>query len=153
MKKITIWAIIFMLIDQISKFIIDINMNLSQSIEVIPNFFKLTYVLNDGAAFSIFSGARWFFVIIAIIFLFLIYKFVIKDKDLNNYNIISISLLIGGIIGNLIDRIIYGYVKDFLSFNIFGYDFAIFNLADTFIVVSLILIIIGDLYGTYRRNK
>jgi len=153
MKKLAIWTIIFVFIDQLSKILIDLNMNLYESVNVIPNFFKLTYVLNDGAAFSMLSGARWFFVIIAIIFLILIYKCFIKDKNLNNYNILSISLLIGGILGNLIDRIFFGYVKDFLSFKIFNYDFAIFNLADTFIVISLILIIIGDIYGTYSRKR
>jgi len=144
-KKIYLLIFIFTLFDQISKGLINLYMDLSQSINIIPNFFSLTYVHNEGAAFSMLIGARWFFVIIAIIFLNVIFQYFIKNKELKTKEIIIYSMLLSGILGNLIDRILYGYVIDFLDFNIFGYNFAIFNLADTYIVVSIILIIIlGD---------
>ena len=68
-KKLFIYTVIFVFIDQLSKGLINIGMNLNQSIEIIPNFLNLTYVHNTGAAFSIFEGAKWFFIITAIIVL------------------------------------------------------------------------------------
>ena len=141
-KKLFIFTIIFVLLDQLSKGLVNIYFNLNESIEIIPNFFNLTYVHNQGAAFSIFTGARWLFIIIAIIALNIIFIFFIRDKKLKNSEIVTYSLLIGVIIGNLIDRILYGYVVDFLDFTIFGYNFAIFNLADSFIVIAIIILLI-----------
>ena len=141
-KKLFIFTIIFLLIDQLSKGLINIYFNLNESIEIIPNFFRLTYVHNQGAAFSMFTGARWFFIIMAIIALNIIYIFFIRNKKLKNIEIVIYSLLIGGIIGNLIDRILYGYVIDFFDFTIFGYNFAIFNFADSFIVIAIIILLI-----------
>ena len=93
---------------------------------------------------------------ISILILFLLYLYH-KKFLLNIRNIIAFSLLFGGILGNLLDRILYGYVIDFLDFNIFGYDYPVFNLADTFIVVGIILLIIAiykkeDEYGSYSRR-
>ena len=141
-KKLFIFTMIFLLLDQLSKGLVNIYFNLNQSIEIIPNFFELTYVHNQGASFSMFMGARWFFIIIAIIALNIIFIFFIRDKKLKNSEIVAYALLIGGIIGNLIDRILYGYVIDFLDFTILGYNFAIFNFADSFIVIAIIILII-----------
>lgn len=153
-KKMLILTILFIFLDQISKNLINLYMNLNQSISIIPNFFSLTYVRNIGAAFSILKGSRWLFIILSFIILNVIFIFFINGKKLNNIKIVIYSLLLGGIMGNLIDRILYGYVIDFLDFNIFGYDFAIFNLADTFIVISVILLIlVGDKDGIFSRKK
>ena len=119
-------------------------MNIYDTIKIIPNFFNIMYVRNTGAAFSIMENSRVLFIVIGIIAIYLIWRFFIKDKQLNNYYIVIYSMLIAGIIGNMIDRILYGYVIDYLSFNIFGYSFPIFNLADTFIVVSIIMLIIYE---------
>ena len=153
-KKLFIYTVIFVFIDQLSKGLINIGMNLNQSIEIIPNFLNLTYVHNIGAAFSIFEGAKWFFIITAIIVLNIIYIFFIKDKELKNSEIVIYSLLISGIIGNLIDRVVFGYVIDFIDVNIF--NFAIFNLADSFIVIAVILLLImmgGKNARDNSRNK
>ena len=75
-----------------------------------------------------------------------------KDK-LNNYKVIYYSLLIGGILGNILDRIIYKGVIDFLDFKIFGYDYPIFNLADSFIVISVILMIIEIIRGRHGNKS
>lgn len=153
-KKLIFLTLIFIFIDQLSKGLVNLYMYLNQSINIIPNFFNLTYVRNIGAAFSILPGSRWLFVILSIIALNIIYIFFINNKKLNTKEIIIFSLLQGGIIGNLIDRILYGYVIDFLDFNIFGLDFAIFNLADIFIVISIILlIIVGDKDGIFSRKR
>lgn len=142
MIKISLISILCILIDQITKIIVTTNINLNNSITIINNFFSFTYVKNYGAAWSILSGNRLLLIIIALISLFLIYNFFIKNKELKTLEIITYGLLIGGIIGNLIDRIIFGYVIDFFDFLIFNYNFPVFNFADIFIVVSAGLIII-----------
>ena len=126
-------------------------MNVYDSVSIIPNFFSITYVRNIGAAFSIMENSRILFIIIGFISLILIYKYLIMNKVINKYLMISYSMLIGGIIGNMIDRIIYGYVIDYLSFNFFGYNFPIFNLADTFIVVSIIMLLLYEVGGSHAR--
>ncbi len=151
MKKIGIISLVFIIIDFIVKIIINNNMNVYDSISIIPSFFSITYVRNIGAAFSIMENSRILFIIIGFIALILIYKYLIMNKVLNKYLMISYSMLIGGIIGNMIDRIIYGYVIDYLSFNIFGYSFPIFNLADTFIVVSIIMLLLYEVGGSHAR--
>jgi len=147
MKKIGLINIICILIDQITKLIVTSNFELNHSISLIDNFFSLTFVRNNGAAWSIFSGNRLFLIIIGFLAIILIYKYFIKNRKLRKFEIITYGLLLGGIIGNLIDRIVFGYVIDFLDFLIFGYNFPVFNLADTFIVVSVFLIIVDVFRG------
>ena len=153
MKKIGIISLVFIIIDLIVKIIVNSNMNVYDSIIIIPNFFSITYVRNIGAAFSIMENSRILFIIIGFVALILIYKYLIMNKILNKYLMISYSMLIGGIIGNMIDRIIYGYVIDYLSFNIFGYNAPIFNLADTFIVVSIIMLLLYEVGGRHAGNS
>ena len=141
-KKLTIYTIILILIDQIIKIVVNSSLKLYESITIIKNIFNITYVQNKGAAWSILAGNRFLLISIAIIALFLIFIFFIKDNKLSKLEIIFYSLLISGIVGNLIDRIIYGYVIDYLDFNIFGYNFPIFNFADILIVVSVVLLFI-----------
>lgn len=140
-KKVLILTIISIFIDQLIKYIIKSSMILGESI-VIFDFFKLTYVHNYGAAFSILSGNRYLLIIITIIAMFFIYKFLIKNQKLTNLESALYGFLYGGIIGNLIDRVFLGCVIDYLDFKILGYDFAIFNFADILIVVSIILLVI-----------
>ena len=151
MKRIGIVSLIFILVDFIVKIIVNSCMNVYDSISIIPSFFSVTYVRNTGAAFSIMENSRVLFIVIGIAAIYLIWRFLIKEKELNKYYIFSYSMLIGGIIGNMIDRIIYGYVIDYLSFNLFGYNFPIFNLADTFIVVSIIMLLLYEVGGSHAR--
>lgn len=154
MKKILPITIMSLLLDQLIKTIVINNMNLFDSINIINNFFSVTYVRNTGAAWSILSGNVFFLILISIIALVLIYIYFIKNKKLTKLENISYGLLIGGILGNLIDRIIHGYVIDYLDFKIINYDFPIFNIADISIVVSIILIGITLLVGDENaRNK
>lgn len=145
MKKIAIISLICIILDQIVKLIIVDSISLNTSINIMDGFFYLTYVKNFGAAWSILTGSRILLIIVAIISLFLIYFILIKNKKLNNFDILCFGLLYGGIIGNLIDRVVRGYVVDYLEFIIVNYDFPIFNIADSLIVISISLIIIGML--------
>ena len=141
MKRLTIYSLVFLMIDLLIKIIVINFMELYDTIKIIPGFFNITYVRNTGAAFSILEDSRIFFIVITFIALIVIYLFLLKDKVLNKYQTFLYSMLIGGIVGNLVDRIIYGYVIDYLSFNIFGYSFPVFNIADSFIVISVILLV------------
>lgn len=156
-KLIFILSIIFIFIDQIIKYFIINSMNLYQSIKVIPNFFDITYVKNSGAAFSIFEGGRIFFIILAIIAIILLIRFIFLDTKISKIDCISYSLVLSGITGNLIDRIVCGSVIDYMHFYIPFYDFPIFNFADMCIVIGMfmiiyILIVKGDSdENIYRR--
>ena len=144
-KKIKILIItlfLSVLLDQVIKILVSYNMNVADSIVIINNFFRITCAHNIGAAWSMLSGGRIILIILGILAINLIYIFFVNNKKLNKKDQILYGLLIGGILGNLIDRVIYGYVIDYLDFNIFGYNYPIFNLADILIVISVVLIII-----------
>ena len=142
MTVIIILSIILLAIDQISKILVVKLIDINQSVEVIKNFFYLTYTHNTGAAFSILTGQRLFLILIAVIILIILINYIRKNTVREKIDIISFSLIIGGSLGNLIDRIVRGYVVDFLDFKIFGYNFPVFNLADTFIVIGVFLLLI-----------
>ena len=137
------------LIDQLTKNYIMKNFELYDSIEVIPDFFDITYVRNSGSAFSMFADKSWgqtFFKIITpfalLGYVALYYFFGRKYKFLS----VGIALTAGGTIGNYIDRLLYSEVIDFLSFEFFGWDFPVFNMADTFLCVGVFMIIIHFLF-------
>lgn len=142
LKSVYFFGIIFLIVDQTLKILVEQKMILNQTIVVIKNFFSITLVHNLGAAFSIFIGSRIFLILVGIIALILISLYIRKIEEFNDYDVFTYSLLLGGILGNLLDRIIHGYVIDYLNFNIFNYNFPIFNFADVCIVVSVILIFI-----------
>ena len=136
-------AAIIIIIDQIIKFVISNKMTLEQEIEVIPNFFSIKKIKNIGAAFSILQNQRVLLIIISLVFLYFIDRFIEREKDLDKLSIISLGFIIGGIIGNLIDRLIQDGVIDYLLFQFGKYIFPIFNIADSFIIVGIVLLIIG----------
>lgn len=148
MKKVLIITAIFTIIDQVIKCILQLIFSYTtygDIINIIPNFFSLTYLENTGAAFSILSSNTLFLIIVSIIALFFIYVCFIKDKKLNNFDNIVYSMLLGGIFGNLIDRIFRGFVIDYLDFSVF--NFPVFNFADALIIISIILIVIKMIKG------
>lgn len=142
MKKISMISLICIIADRIIKIIVTSNMFLADTINIIKNFFRITYVQNIGAAWSMFSGNRIFLIVITLLALTAIYYFFIKGKELNNIDKCIYGILIGGIIGNLIDRVVFGYVIDYLDFNFGSYNFPIFNLADMCIVISGIFLVV-----------
>lgn len=142
MKKfILILSTLLMFIDQLIKYFVIHNLELYKSIKLIPNFFYITFVKNDGAAFSILSGNRWLLIAIGIIALMFMIKLIITDKKITKLDVVSYSLVIGGILGNLVDRVLYGSVIDYLDFYLFGYNAPVFNFADSCIVIGAIIII------------
>lgn len=144
---ITILSIIFILLDQVSKYIV-INY-LNKDIEIIKNFFYLIYTKNNGAAFSILTGKRILLIVVTISIIIGIINYIRKNKTNKKIEILSFSLIIGGSIGNLIDRIVRGYVVDFISVKIFNYNFPIFNIADSFICIGVFLL----LFVSFRKER
>lgn len=138
-------SIILLCIDQISKLLVVNLLTKTDSITIIKNFFYLTYINNDGAAFSILVGKRIFLILIAVLVIVMLIRYIKKNNIRNKLELVSISLIIGGSLGNLMDRVIRGYVIDFLDFKIFNYNFPIFNLADTFIVIGVILLLLKEI--------
>ena len=142
MELIIILSVI--ILDQISKYWIQMNPSLHTHIEIIPNFLYITYVKNTGAAWSMLSNQTVFLIIISIIETIILIYFLIKckkNKDSKLY-LISLSLMIGGAIGNLIDRIQFGFVRDFIDTYPFGYNFPVFNIADSALTIGVILLLI-----------
>jgi signal peptidase II len=147
MKKIFIISIFLIILDFISKLLI-VNF-LKIDLFLIPNFLYLTFVTNTGTFWGLFSNINIFFMILSIIVLSLLIYIITVKTSLNKLNTILYSLVISGIIGNLIDRIIRGYVVDFIGIKIFNYNFPIFNFADIYIVIGVLLfILIGEKYET-----
>lgn len=139
---ILILLLIFLIVDQISKILVVKFLDLN-SVTVIKNFFYLTYTNNTGAAFSILTDKRIFLVLVGIIIIILLIYYLKKHQIKNTINKIAFALVIGGSLGNLIDRIIRGSVVDFIDIKIFSYNFPIFNLADTFITIGVLLLLIN----------
>lgn len=149
-KKIFAISSIVLIIDQIIKSLFETIFNLNQQYQVINNFFYITSCHNDGAAWGLFSGNKIIIIIFTIIALLVIYRYMYLFKK-NMRNNLAFGLLIGGIIGNFLDRILFGYVRDFFDFYIFNYDYPVFNIADICIVVGIILLIIAILKGEDRN--
>lgn len=138
-KKLTLLSIFFIVIDQIIKLVVSNLISYQEEIKIIPNFFYLTNVHNEGAAWSILSGNVLFLALLGILALIFIYYFFIKGKTLTKLETVLYSLLIGGIVGNFIDRLFLGYVVDYLGVILIDYYFPIFNFADIAIVISIFI--------------
>ena len=128
--------------DQVVKMLVSNFIPYQGEIKIIPNFFYITNVHNEGAAWSLFSGNVFILALLGLVALLLIYYFFIKGKELNKWEILLYSLLIGGITGNFIDRIFLGHVVDYIGVILGSYYFPIFNIADIGIVVSVFMMII-----------
>lgn len=135
-------SMFFLLLDQLIKLIVTKNMELFQEIKIIKNFFSIYYIKNKGAAFSIMGNQTILLIIISIICLIVLKNYIKELKEPNKPIVISFGIIIGGILGNLFDRLFYKAVVDYLSFNLFGYSFPVFNLADIGITVGAVLLII-----------
>ena len=144
MKKISIYIIctIWLIIDQIIKGIVVSYLNVGEKINVISNFFKINYLQNEGAAFSSFTGMRVLLIFITVIAFYMIASYIKKNEITSKLEVISWGMILGGILGNLIDRVSQRFVIDYLSFTIFGYPFAVFNFADIGIVVGIFILAI-----------
>lgn len=134
--------------DQFTKYMIDNNLMLGESYDIIDNFFSFTYVHNTGAAWGIMEGKINLFLVVSLIAGVAIIYYFIKSKAYQRIFRYGLVLIFCGMLGNLFDRIVLGYVRDFLSFIIFGYYFPVFNIADMSIVIGVGLL----LYDYFREE-
>ena len=145
---------VIVIIDQIIKILIKKYLKENKFIKIIPNFFSLYHVKNTGAAFSILENNTILLIIIGFLVLIFLDKEISKEKNLDKYQILSLGMIIGGIIGNLLDRIMYHGVIDYLSFQFGSYYFPIFNFADIGITLGVLLLIINTyLMGSDKKWK
>ena len=141
-KIVSIWIAVIVIVDQLTKAIVDRTMSLHDSISLIPGFFNFTYIRNTGAAFGIFSGAHEVFrlpfligvSILAIGFIVVMLK---RLRPGETGLAMALAFILGGAIGNLIDRVIYGEVIDFLDVYWSNYHWPAFNVADSFITIGV----------------
>ncbi|MFY9284741.1 MAG: signal peptidase II [Miniphocaeibacter sp.] len=138
--------VLALIIDQFTKFKA-LNLK-NNSIDLIGKKIQLVYVENRGAAFGFFQNKKFILLFATIIIILLLVITLIKNySKFSLLSIISLSLIIGGAIGNLIDRFFRGYVVDFISYTFFnGYEFPVFNFADIFVVSGCILLIIAIIF-------
>ena len=143
-------------LDQVTKLLVIAEIRLYESIPVIP-FFNLTRVHNHGAAFSFLADAggwqRWFFTIIAIAISSLIFFWLTKTRREQILLPTAFCLILGGAIGNLIDRVAYGYVVDFLDVYYKGYHWPAFNIADSAIFLGAVLLLIDAFKNTEEKSE
>jgi signal peptidase II len=146
-------AVVIIGIDQLTKWIIVRTMELGERIPVIENFFYITSHRNSGAAWGILQGQMTFFYIVTIIVVIGIIFYMQKYAKESRLLAVSLSLLLGGAIGNFIDRLLHQEVVDFLDFYIFGYNFPIFNVADSSLTIGVILVIIATILDERKKGK
>jgi signal peptidase II len=127
------------IIDRISKILVQQNFDLNESLIVIPKFFHLTYVLNPGAAFGLFAGKTWIFILTAILVMVGIIFAQFKLPREEWVTRLSLGMIGGGALGNLYDRIVIGKVVDYFDFQIWAF---VFNFADSAIVVGVGLLLL-----------
>ena len=138
-------SIFIVLIDQFTKYLMFYNKKLFINKDFL--LFKLDFVKNYGAAFNIFSGSRIFLSLISILFSILLIYLIFRKNTLNSIEIWSYSFILGGTIGNGIDRIYKGFVVDFINLNII--NFPLFNIADISINIGFIFL----LYNIFKNNR
>ena len=139
-------ALVIIALDQITKAIIVNKMELGESIQVIENFLYITSHRNPGAAWGILAGKMWFFYIVTVVVIIALVFYIQKMAKTHMLVGVALALMLGGAIGNLIDRILHQEVVDFIDTYIFGYNFPIFNVADSALTVGVALLIIYMLF-------
>ena len=140
------FSVLIVALDQLSKFIVHSSMNLYDSFNVIPYLLNFTYIRNEGIAFGInFPGGKIFFIIFPILITFYLIS-LLKNKEFEDYlSQVALYLIIGGAIGNILDRIFRGYVVDFIDVHINGNHWYVFNIADSAVTIGLFFLLYSSI--------
>jgi signal peptidase II len=143
-KIVVGWLIVILVLDQLTKMIVDRTMPLHHSIPIIDGWFSLTYVRNTGAAFGIFAGSHEafrlpFLILVSVLALGFVVLMLKRLRDQETGLITALAFIIAGALGNLVDRILYGEVIDFLDFYWSHYHWPAFNLADSCITIGVLI--------------
>lgn len=142
MTCLVLIASLVIIIDRLAKALVFNNLSEGQSIWVIPKIFHLTLVLNTGAAFGLFKDKNEFFIVTSFIIIALIFAYVWLDKQKDLVMLSALGLVLGGAAGNLIDRLVFGCIIDFLDFRVWP----VFNIADSSITIGSVLLILRLLF-------
>ena len=140
------FSVLIVVLDQLSKSIVHTSMNLYDSFAVIPYLLNFTYIRNEGIAFGInFPGGKIFFIIFPILITFYLIS-LLKNKEFEDYpSQVALYLIIGGAIGNILDRIFRGYVVDFIDVHINGNHWYVFNIADSAVTIGLFFLLYSSI--------
>lgn len=138
------------LLDRLTKMLVAFFIMPYHSYTVLGDFFKLTHVCNPGGAFGTRLGGNMFYIISAIVAIAVVFIWLFK-KETSKILLVAISLMLGGAIGNLYDRIAFGTVTDFLDFGIGQIRWPTFNIADSAITIGIVLVIIDGFFS--RKNE
>ena len=145
------YAVLILIIDRVIKVIVSNHLTESKELQVIKNIISICYTHNTGAAFSILQNQKYLLILLALIALIIIDRYITNLKEASKLEQISFSLIIGGIIGNLLDRIFYSSVIDYILLKFI--DFPIFNLADSCIVIGVIILIVLTVIDSIKKYK
>lgn len=148
-KNKVLIASIILVIDQITKIIVSLY---NIHINIIPSFLYISYHQNYGAAWSILEGKTILLIIASLVSIIIIFNITYSYKETKISNL-CFGLLYGGTLGNLVDRVFYGYVRDFISIKIMNYNYPIFNLADASLVIGVIILVIITIKGDVVNGK
>ena len=154
MKFILFLSLPLYALDQLTKQWVLRSISPYDARSVVPDFFNLVNVTNDGAAFGSFKGNNTFFVIISMIALVVVTVLVVRPRRSDLWRDVSLALLLAGILGNLTDRLLYGHVVDFLLFDLhirYADPWPAFNVADSCISVAVVLFIIHS-FGKQKNS-
>ena len=156
MRKLAPWyalALLLVVLDQLSKYWVSASFGYGEA-RAVTGFFNLVLTHNQGAAFSFLASAsgwqRGFFIVIALVAMVVIGVLLARHSGAKLF-CLSLALILGGAIGNVIDRIVLGYVVDFLDFHIAGWHWPAFNLADSAITVGAVLLVVDSFRPGSRR--
>ena len=139
------------MLDQITKWLAVEYLIPIGTVPIIKDALHLTYVENPGAAFGMMQNSRWIFLLVSTVAIIAIIIYLIKFAPKNKLALLSLAFILGGGIGNMIDRVALGYVVDFIDFRLI--NFAVFNVADSFVCVGAALLIIYVLFIEGKENK
>ena len=138
------------ILDQVTKWLAVVYLKGGDSVSIIGEILHFTYVENRGAAFGMMKDSRWVFMVISVIAIGALIFYLIRFKPTSPLALISLAMIAGGGIGNMIDRVWLGYVVDFIYIKII--DFAVFNVADSFVCVGTALLALYILFF-YKEEK
>lgn len=142
---------VVILLDQISKYLVVQFIPLGSTVKCIDGLFHLTYIQNRGAAFGMLADHRWVFMVISVAALAAITAYLLREKPESMWQKTALGMILGGGIGNMIDRTVNGYVVDFIDVDFM--DFAVFNVADAFVTVACAVLIVYLIFEMVKENR
>ncbi len=150
----TILLILIIFIDQLSKWLVVALLQGKPSFYLIDGVLRFTYVENDGAAFGMLDDQRWVFLVLSTVMIIALVFYIVKYKPKSNWVMTSLILIVGGGIGNMIDRVLLGYVIDFIDFCAFPNLWKwVFNIADSCVCVGVFMLSLWLISDTVKESK